>query len=470
MTKTNRKVQYLAGLCVSLAFTFTGAVNTWASPAIPKFKNGDANIVISDAQTSWAVSVSALGSLPGCYFGRELSERVGRRKTIILAAVPGFVGALTILFTKSPLLMCFARILMGIANGITAVVTMIYLTEIADKEIRGALGMLVQVMNNLGSLVIYGIGPFVPYTVLNSIVLFISAFFALLCIWVPESPYYHLARGNVAAAKKSFLFLKGSNDSKWADEQMDIMRVHVQESMENRSTLRELISNMKYRRAIYIIAGLKVLQYMTGSLAIQSYLEVIFRQSSSISGPYASIVYGFVQLGAGIGATFLAGYFGRRILMLLSSLGVAMSLTLVGVYFFLQDSVVVSKEVLSSISSLPLIGVLGFNILYAAGLGNLPYIMQAELFPMNVKTIASSMATMLACVLAFSVTKSYQGIKDVFGHYTVFWSFAAVAGFGVFFIYFFVPETKGKTLEEVQDNMQEAAVEIERLNKTGEGD
>lgn len=91
---------------------------------------------------------------------------------------------------------------------------MIYLTEIADKEIRGALGMLVQVMNNLGSLVLYGIGPFVSYNVLNLIVLFISAFFALLCLWVPESPYYHLARGNVAAAKKSFLFLKGSKDSK----------------------------------------------------------------------------------------------------------------------------------------------------------------------------------------------------------------------------------------------------------------
>lgn len=168
---------------------------------------------------------------------------------------------------------------------------------------------------------------------------------------------------------------------------------------------------------------------------------------------------------SGIGATFLAGWFGRRILMFISCLGVAISLTCVGLYFFLQDSIKISPEALSSISALPIIGILGFNILFAVGIGNLPYVMQAELFPINVKTVASSVATMLACVLSFLVAKCYQGIKDSFGHYTVFWSFAFVAYAGLFFIYFFVPETKGKTLEEVQDNMQERVGEEQALNK-----
>lgn len=157
----------------------------------------------------------------------------------------------------------------------------------------------------------------------------------------------------------------------------------------------------------------------------------------------------------GIGATFLAGWFGRRVLMLVSSLGVALSLTAVGIYFFLQDSIKISPDSLALISPLPLVGILGFNILYAVGIGNLPYIMQAELFPINVKTVASSAATMFACVLIFVVAKCYQSIKDNFGHYTVFWSFASIAYLGVFFVYFLVPETKGKTLEEVQDRMQE---------------
>lgn len=157
----------------------------------------------------------------------------------------------------------------------------------------------------------------------------------------------------------------------------------------------------------------------------------------------------------GIGAALLAGWFGRRILMLISCLGVAVSLTAVGLYFFLQDSIKISPESLSLISALPLVGILGFNVLYAVGIGILPYVMQAELFPINVKTVASSSATMLACVLSFAVAKCYQSVKDSFGHHTVFWSFATVAYLGVVFVYFLVPETKGKTLEEVQDKMQE---------------
>lgn len=89
--------------------------------------------------------------------------------------------------------------------------------------------------------------------------------------------------------------------------------------------------------------------------------------------------------------------------------------------------------------------------------------MQAELFPINVKSLASSIATMMACIFNFIVTKLYQSVKDAFGLYTVFWLFASVAYIGVFFTYFFVPETKGKTLEEVQDNIQ--SDEVERLNK-----
>lgn len=153
--------------------------------------------------------------------------------------------------------------------------------------------------------------------------------------------------------------------------------------------------------------------------------------------------------------------FGRRGLLLLSTTGVGLSLTLVGVYFYLQDNIQVDSQTLSTISSLPLIGILGFSILYAIGIGNIPYVMQAELFPINVKTIASSAATMAACVFSFTVAKGYQSVKDWFGHYTVFWLFAAVAYLGIYFVYACVPETKGKTLEEVDAMMQMQSMETE---------
>ncbi|VVD04526.1 unnamed protein product [Leptidea sinapis] len=178
--------------------------------------------------------------------------------------------------------MCISRFVTGIGMGITAVVTMVYLTEIADKDIRGSLGMLVQVMNNMGSLAVYSIGPFVSYNGLNALLVSLSIIYATMCLWIPESPYYHLKDGRPAAAKKSFMFLKGTKNEKWATEQLTAMRLHVQESMENKTTVKELLTNMRYRKTLYLIAGLKVLQYMTGMCAIQAYLEIIFRQGSSL--------------------------------------------------------------------------------------------------------------------------------------------------------------------------------------------
>lgn len=462
--KPDRKVQYLAGVCAAFAFTFTGATLAWSSPAIPKFKNGETNVVITDTQTSWVVSLHSAGALLGCYFGQVLNEKAGRRRTFFGSAVPALLGAVILLNTSLPELMYIARFLMGLATGIIAVVTMIYVTEIADKEIRGALGMTVQVMNNFGSLTVYSIGPFVSYSTLNWIIMIIPICYVLLCLWIPESPYYHLKDGRFEAAKREYKRLQGNQEERVIDDQMKIMRDHVRESMENKTTLKELLTNMRYRKAIYIVTGLKLLQYMTGILVIQSYLEPIFRQSNFVSGPIASIVYGFVQLGAGIGATFLSRWFGRRILMFISCLGVSLAMTLVGLYFFLQDAMQVSTEISRAISWMPLVGILGFNVLYAVGVGNLPYVLQAELFPVNVKGVASSTATMLACILSFLVTKCYIQVKDACGHYMVFWSFAVVGYVGLFFIYFFVPETKGKTLEEVQNNIQDQQPEEEALN------
>lgn len=104
---------------------------------------------------------------------------------------------------------------------------MIYVTEISDKEIRGSLGMTVQVMNNLGSLTVYSIGPFVSYTALNAIILSIPVSYAILCSWIPESPYYHLKDGRVEAAKKVFLKLKGTTDEKVYLKSRFIVRLFI---------------------------------------------------------------------------------------------------------------------------------------------------------------------------------------------------------------------------------------------------
>lgn len=115
----------------------------------------------------------------------------------------------------------------------------------------------------------------------------------------------------------------------------------------------------------------------------------------------------------------------------------------------MQDVLKADEATMEAVSLLPIIGIIGFNVLFAIGIGNLTYVLQSELFPTNVKSVASSFFTIIGGTLAFFVAKMYQGLVDEIGVHSVFWMFAFVGYSGVFFVYFYVPETKGKSLEEI---------------------
>lgn len=164
---------------------------------------------------------------------------------------------------------------------------------------------------------------------------------------------------------------------------------------------------------------------------------------------------------------------GRKPLLLISSLGTGISLTAVGTYFYIQTVLQGSPETMSNLSWLPMSGLVGFNILFAVGLANLPYVLQAEIFPTNVRSAASSVATIFGGTMSAVITKLYQGLVDSYGVHSVFWFFAAFSYLGVLFIYFVIPETKGCTLEEIQrkfnnisyiERAEEDSKEVEQLN------
>lgn len=156
---------------------------------------------------------------------------------------------------------------------------------------------------------------------------------------------------------------------------------------------------------------------------------------------------------------------GRKPLLLVSSLGTGISLTAVGAYFFVQDVLKADQATMERISLLPIIGIIGFNILFAIGIGNLTYVLQSELFPTNVKSVASSFFTIIGATSAFFVAKTYQGLVDQIGIHSVFWMFAFVGYSGVFFVYFCVPETKGKSLEEIILKLNRAKREKSNKNE-----
>jgi SP family facilitated glucose transporter-like MFS transporter 8 len=153
-----------------------------------------------------------------------------------------------------------------------------------------------------------------------------------------------------------------------------------------------------------------------------------------------------LQVLATYSSTLLVDKAGRRILLLVSSTVMAVCLTILGLCFHLQSH----GHDVSSISWLPLASVAMFIIVFSMGFGPIPWIMLGELFPSNVKGIASAVTASFNWILAFAVTKSFQNLLDLLGSPITFWIFAVMCIAGTIFTAVLVPETKGKALEEIQ--------------------
>lgn len=141
---------------------------------------------------------------------------------------------------------------------------------------------------------------------------------------------------------------------------------------------------------------------------------------------------------------------GRKIILLASAAGMAIGLGFMGIYFLLDS---MKSEIVSSISWLPIVSLIGFVILYCVGFGPLPWAVLGEMFPPNIKSVASSITTSVCWVIGFAVTKWFTALEDAIGSYGAFWLFGVFCIVAFIFTLTTVMETKGLSLQQIQDRL-----------------
>lgn len=138
---------------------------------------------------------------------------------------------------------------------------------------------------------------------------------------------------------------------------------------------------------------------------------------------------------------------GRRLLLLASASVMALSTIAMGVYFYMKEQDAQSVE---SLGWLPVVSLCVFIVMFSIGFGPVPWLMMGELFASDIKGVAGSIAGTSNWVLAFIVTKTFENLKEALGSGQTFWLFAGITVVGAIFVFVFVPETKGKSLNEIQ--------------------
>ncbi|XP_049862184.1 facilitated trehalose transporter Tret1-like [Schistocerca gregaria] len=437
--------QLLAVLAGDLAMTTAGIVLTWTSPALPKLPH------LTASEAAWVGSLASLGAAVGPWLGGWLSDRVGRRNTVLLAELPVAASWLALLFCEfQPTWLCVVRFVSGLGVGLIFAAMPAYAAEVSQADVRGGLCSLIQASNTLGFMIDYCVGPFVSYRTLALIGLS-SPLVAVACFaWMPESPYYLLAVGKDAAAEKALRWLRDP-DRDVASELRE-MKKAVEDSKVNEASVLDLFRSRRCRRALAISLGVVCAEQLAGINAVLFFSQSIFiAAGGAVSDRVAPIIINGIMLVEACIVPFLVDRVGRRFLLIFSSSGMSFALLCLGVYFYLRET----EKYVGNIGWVPVASLILYIVVYTPGYGCLPYTVTGEVFPPNAKSVAMPMAAFVTWFTSFLVTRFFGDIVAVVGNYGPFFVFSGCALLASFYVYFVVPETNGKTLEEIQDMLGE---------------
>lgn len=300
-------------------------------------------------------------------------------------------------------------------------------------------------MVTVGILYTYVLGALVSYTWLAVLSGLIPLVFLVSFFNAPESPVYLLRNNKRSQAEKSLRTLRGSSYN--INVELNELQNDINKSMQNRSSITELITRRATVKALIVSLGLMMFQQLSGINAVIFYSAAIFKAAGSTLDPaIATIIIGVVQVVMTYASSLLVDRAGRRILLLISDAIMAVCLGSLGYYFYLQEG---GKDV-SNIGLLPLLSLAVFIIVFSIGFGPIPWMMAGELFSAEIKGVATGIAVGLNWFLTFLVTKSFQPLVTMLGSAVTFWIFTGICCVGTVFVALIVPETKGKSLEEIQ--------------------
>ena len=409
-----------------------------------------AHFALDAAATGWAASSALVGCLIGAGIAGFTADRIGRKRTLLLAAVlytaSGILSAIPVTIAQFTI----ARILGGIGIGTASVVCPLYIAEIAPAEKRGSLVTFNQLAIVIGILVVYFVNYFIARMgddawnaatgwrwMFGSAAIPAVVFFVLTLL-IPESPRWLTHSGRIDAARDVLVRVSGPSGAE------DALRSFAPAG-EARAAAGLLAPGL--RTAFLIGAVLAVLQQVTGINVFMYYAPEIFKQlgSGTDTALLQTVSVGGMNLIFTLVALRMVDRFGRKKLMIAGAAGMTIAMAGLGVAAY--------NNILAA---WVLVFVLGYIACFAASLGPVVWLVIAEIYPTRIRGRGMAVATLLLWGANYVVSQTFPMINEdpwlvaTFHHAFPFWLYGAFCIITVLFVWRVVPETKGKSLEEIE--------------------
>ncbi|XP_049812662.1 facilitated trehalose transporter Tret1-like [Schistocerca nitens] len=444
-------LQYLAAFWAALTSLMSGMVYGWPSPTLPQLQQPGSWLPLTADEASWIVSCVTISSVLPIIAMPLIVDVVGRKMLLIASGLPAFASWLMVLFADSAGMLIASRVVAGLSIGASVCLVPMYVGEVAEAKVRGMLATVFQFAMCLGSLASYCMGPYMSYSAVAIVSAAVPVLFMLGFLWMPESPYFLALRGRDEEAKNALRRLRGAVSEEAIQEELGIVQKYVEEQREAQQSQLELMGKLVQRRgsrrALVVCVVLILTQVFTGLSVLTGYTTDTFQQSGvALDADVCAIIVAAVQTASSVATSLLADRAGRRPLMLLSFAGCVLTMATLSVLFYLKD--VVHTD-LTAVQWLPLAAMIAFPVFNILGVGPLPWAIVGEVFPSDVKGVATAVVSVVQAVTFTLMGKLFQVMSDAAGIYSVFFLFTASAFVGLVFTFFFLPETKGRTFVEI---------------------
>jgi SP family galactose:H+ symporter-like MFS transporter len=403
---------------------------------------------LSTFQQELVVSVVLVGAAVGALSGGGLADIFGRRLMLLVTAAIFVAGALVCAAAPSLVVLVIGRLIVGLGIGFATSTVPIYISEVSPPQARGWQVSLFQLAITIGILAAY----LVDYVFSSSmawrwmlgLAVVPGAILGIGMIRMPESPRWLAEHGQTDLARRVLSRIRaGKNiESEWRE---------IQETLaegEERGRFSDLFGP-SIRTALVIGIGLAIFQQVTGINTVIYYAPVIV-QSAGIASASGAILatagIGLVNVLMTIVAMWLIDHVGRRPLLLIGIAGMTLSLGVLGFVFRMPTG--------GALSWLAVITLMVYVASFAISLGPIFWLLIAEIYPLRMRGIAEGTAAGVNWAFNFLVSLTFLTLVELLGPSLTFWVYALLAIASWLFSYYLVPETKGRTLEEIEHSFR----------------
>ncbi|GBP44332.1 Facilitated trehalose transporter Tret1 [Eumeta japonica] len=441
--------QWMVALIVNVTLFTYGLQSGWMSPTIELLRStrNPEGYPFSESMISWIASGMFMASVASTLFYSYIADYFGRRPAMLVIVFTQALTWIIKLVSAHPISLLIARLMSGVASGGIFNVIPIYIKEISEDSIRGALGSTIMIGQGVGYMVMYGLGAYLDYYTILYIVTGIPIASGVLYVFVPESPSYLVKKKKIEEATRNIAYLRGlkETDKIVVEEIAKMQKEEEQYGNLPQISMKDIWRNPVWRRGVIIVVILMTLLDSTGTMAISTYAASIVSVSSDGGSPgLKTLSFPAVMVLGSIISMSVIEKCGRKPLMVISLILTGSSLAVLASVILIQEQ---GGWVPGWLSIFAIIVAL-FS--YGVGLLPVPYVVMAEIFNFQIRAKITGYNVTLGWFLCFLQIKTFGPISESLGMYTMFFIFSGMCFFGAIVCFIILPETKGKSLEEIE--------------------